>query len=339
MGTSLNITNSLYLLTNLCKCNEEILLPNGKFVTASACGNFIGYLNNNKIVLNEVYYVPNINKNIISVSKLIQQSYKVIFFNHKNKSCSSIYDQHGQRIINIFPNNQNIFTVWISNNKLNFQNNNINRKTIMNFSHLNKVDKISLWHRRLGHYNMNSLKSKLLKINIKSKCPICSNSKLKSFPYKKFSNKSKSPFELLYMDLVGPVDESIHGNKYFLTILDDYSRYGWVLFLENKSETFDKFYQWLKEIENIFRKSISFIRTDNGTEFSNRKFNSLCSEKGIIHQYTTPYNPQQNGHAERFNGTLINSSKALLNDSKLSRKFWEYAVDTSNYIHNRIPHS
>jgi len=44
------------------------------------------------------------------------------------------------------------------------------------------------------------------------------------------------------MDLVGPVNESIHGSKYFLSILDDFSLYGWVLFLGNKSETFDKFH-------------------------------------------------------------------------------------------------
>jgi len=68
-------------------------------------------------------------------------------------------------------------------------------------------------------------------------------------------------------------------------------------------------------------------------------FKSFCASHGIIHQFTIPYNPQQYGRAERFNGTLINSTKALLNDAKLSHHFWEYAVETANYIHNRIPHS
>ena len=141
------------------------------------------------------------------------------------------------------------------------------------------------------------------------------------------------------MDLVRPVTESIHGNRYFLTIIDDFSRYGWVLFIENKSDVFDKFFQWYNEIKNIFNKLIKFIRSDNGTEFSNSKFKNFCSINGIVHQFTIPYNPQQNGHAERLNGTLISSTKALLNDSKLGREFWEYAVDTANYIHNRIPHA
>jgi len=58
-----------------------------------------------------------------------------------------------------------------------------------------------------------------------------------------------------------------------------------------------------------------------------------------VQQFTVPHNPQQNGRAERFNGTLISSAKSLLNDSQLSKEFWEYAVETANYIHNRIPHS
>jgi len=137
------------------------------------------------------------------------------------------------------------------------------------------------------------------------------------------------------MDLVGPVNESIYGSKYFLSILDDFSCYGWVLFLDNKSETFDKFHSMYKEINNIFNKSISFICIDNGTEFNNRKFKTFCTNNGIVQQFIIPYSRQQNGRA---NGILINSAKALLNEAQLSHEFWEYAVDTANYIHNRIPH-
>jgi len=155
----------------------------------------------------------------------------------------------------------------------------------MHLSHLNKIDKINLWHRRLGHYNINSLKNKLLKINIKLKCPICSSSKLRDFPHRKSKNKSRHAFELIHMDLVGPTDESIHNNKYFISILDDFYRFGWVIFIQNKSDTFEKFYQWNKMIENTFNKTISSIRTDNGTEFCNRKFKEFCSDKGIIHQF------------------------------------------------------
>ena len=338
-GASLHITKSIGLLTNIKKCNEEITLPNGKIVTSSSFGDFIGYLNNTKFILKNVFYVRDINKNIISVTKLTQQFYKIVFFNYNNKPYSTIYDESGKRITNIFANKQNIFTVWLSNYKINFEKPETGRTYLMNLSTLNKMDKINLWHRRLGHYNINAIKNKLLKINIKTKCPICSNSKLRNFPHRISHSLARSPLELVHMDLVGPVDESIHSNRYFLTILDDHSRFGWVIFLQNKSDVFDKFLLWTKSVENIFNKSITYIRTDNGTEFNNSKFKHYCAQKGITQQFTTPYNPQQNGRAERLNGILISAAKSLLNESKLSREFWEYAVDTANYIHNRIPHS
>jgi len=96
------------------------------------------------------------------------------------------------------------------------------------------------------------LKNKLLKIKIPIKCPICSNSKLRNKPHKLSINKSKRIFELLHMDLVGPVPKLLYGNYYFFTILDDYSRYGWVLFLKNKIDTFSSFLLWFNRIKNQF---------------------------------------------------------------------------------------
>ena len=91
-------------------------------------------------------------------------------------------------------------------------------------------------------------------------------------------------------------------------------------------------------IKNIFKKPIKYIRTDNGTEFFNNKFNDFYLNNGIIHQSTVPYNPQQNGRVERLHGTLIRNTEAMLTDAKLHHKFWEDAVATANYIHNRLPH-
>ena len=94
------------------------------------------------------------------------------------------------------------------------------------------------------------------------------------------------------MDTVYSADTSIHGNKYFFTILDDYSRYGWVFFIKNKSEVFSTFIKWYKRIKNIFNKNIKYIKTDNGTEYNNVNFNNFCDDNGITHLYSIPYNPQ-----------------------------------------------
>jgi len=124
----------------------------------------------------------------------------------------------------------------------------------------------------------------------------------------------------------------------FSSIFYDFSCYGWVLFIKNKSDTFNAFRNWFNKIINQFNIRIKFIYSDNGTEFSNNKYKSFCETYGIQQQFTVPYNPQSNGKAERFNSILIYSAKAMLNDAKLSHQFWEDAISTANYDHNILPH-
>jgi len=90
-----------------------------------------------------------------------------------------------------------------------------------------------------------------------------------------------------------------------------------------------------KKKKNI---TIKAIRFDNGKEFQNSQFQTFCQENRIKYQFHQfRIIPLKNGRAERFNGILISSAKALLNEAKLSHEFWEYAVDTANFIYNRLP--
>jgi len=339
-GASVNITNHLNILKNIKKNNERIYLANNQYITTKFIGDLTGYVNNHKITINNVYYSPEINNNLISISNLIKQGFKIVFNTSSNKPCAILYNQDSQRIISIPSNNSNTFKIWMSTHPLNFTNSNYdtNYSNELNYIHMKSIDKINLWHRRFAHFNINGIKNKLLKINIHTKCPLCANSKLKNKPFQPSDNKSKFTFELIHMDLVGPIPDSIYGSKYFFTILDDFSRYSWILFLKNKNETFNLFFNWFNQIKNQFNQRIKYIRTDNGTEFKNNLFNQYCYNYGIKHQFTVPYNPQQNGRAERLNSTLINTAKTMLNDAKLSYQFWEDSVATANYIHNRLPH-
>jgi len=109
--------------------------------------------------------------------------------------------------------------------------------------------------------------------------------------------------------------------------------------MKNKSHTCEKFKICYLRVNNIYNHNIKYIRTDNGTEFSNKAFNEFLISHGITQQFTIPYNPEMNGRAERLNGILIVAAKSMLSDAKLSHKFWESAIDTANFIHNRLPHS
>ena len=125
-----------------------------------------------------------------------------------------------------------------------------------------------------------------------------------SFKNKNFISTSR-PLELLHMDLFGPSrTTSLGGKSYAFVIVDDFSRYTWVLFLAHKNDAFHEFSKLCRKIQNEKGFTISCIRSDHGREFENVEFESFCDEQGIEHTFSTPRTPQQNGVVERKNRTL-----------------------------------
>jgi transposase InsO family protein len=183
-----------------------------------------------------------------------------------------------------------------------------------------------LWHRRLGHVGMKQL-NKLLRHDLvrglkdvtfeKDKlCSACQAGKQvgNSHPSKSEMSTSKA-FELLHMDLFGPTTyTSIGGNKYGFVIMDDYTRYTWVLFLYDKSDVYDLFKSFVKRVQNEFETTIKKIRSDNGSEFKNTRIEDLCDDYGIGHQFSPTYTPQSNGVVERKNRTLIDMARSMLSE-------------------------
>src|SRR6266540_4597820 len=108
------------------------------------------------------------------------------------------------------------------------------------------------------------------------------------------------PLELLHMDLFRPVAYiSIGGNKYCFVIVDDYSHFTWVFFLQDKSEVQENFKKFARRAQNEFEVKIKRIRSDNGSEFKNISIEEFLEEEGIKHEFSAPYTPQQNGVVER----------------------------------------
>ena len=95
------------------------------------------------------------------------------------------------------------------------------------------------------------------------------------------------------MDLFGPTTyRSIGGNCYCLVIVDDYSRYTWVFFLNDKADTYDTLKKFLTMAENIFDLKVKKVRSDNGSEFRNTRVEDLCDDKRIKHEFSSKYTPE-----------------------------------------------
>jgi transposase InsO family protein len=140
------------------------------------------------------------------------------------------------------------------------------------------------------------------------------------------------PLELLHMDLFDPIAYiSIGGSKYYLVIVDDYSRFTWVFFLQEKSQTQETLKWLLRRAQNEFKLRIKKIRSDNGTEFKN-----FLEEEGIKHEFSSPYTPQQIGVVERKNRTILDMGRTMLDEYKTPDRFWAEAINTACYSINQL---
>jgi transposase InsO family protein len=205
-----------------------------------------------------------------------------------------------------------------------------------------------LWHRRLAHVGMKNL-HKLLKgehvlgltdvcFEKDRPCAACQAGKqVGSTHQSKNVMTTSRPLELLHMDLFGPVAYlSIGGSKYGLVIVDDFFRFTWFFFLQDKSETQGTLKRFLRRAQNEFELKVKKIRSNNGSEFKNLQVEEYLEEEGIKHEFSAPYTPQQNGVVERKNMTLIDTARTMLGEYKTPERFWSEAMNTACRAINRL---
>ncbi|CAI7904341.1 unnamed protein product [Closterium sp. NIES-54] len=204
-------------------------------------------------------------------------------------------------------------------------------------------------HERLCHVNFPMLK-KLLKdgslkgLEVKGaakeigSCPTCLETKFTKFPFSSGTGPAKAPLALVHMDVVGPTRApSLSGSRYFLTIVDDHTRAVWVYPLQTKGEVAAAVLkEWMPRAQRESGHKEKVIRTDNGGEFIGADFEVVLKKKVIQHQLTVPYNPQQNGVAERFNRTLHEGALTLLGRAGLPDLFWVTALRQVALVKNTV---
>jgi hypothetical protein len=219
---------------------------------------------------------------------------------------------------------------------------------------------INVLHRRMGHRNFDDLirmvKDGQLE-NIENVtgtpnfCEPCTLSKIRRIHLPEKSHRSaRRPLQIIHSDVGGPVNvQSYLGHRYWITFVDEYTRFPWVYVLKKKSEAERVYTQWREDVQAHFGAEVGdihlssnfveFFRTDNGGEYTSKTFEARLKKDGVIHETTAPDTPEQNGLAERFNATLANTAVAMLIDSKLPKKYWDEAILTAAYTIARSPAS
>jgi hypothetical protein len=145
------------------------------------------------------------------------------------------------------------------------------------------------------------------------------------------------PLEIVHTDLVGPTTtKGLKCEKYFMLLVDYYTRMTVVFFLRNKLESFENFKVYKEMVENKMDSSIKFFRSDNGGVFTSKEFMEYCTRHGIKIQFSIARRPQQNEVVERKKRTVQEMARIMLMDSKLTYIFWTQVVHTKYYIQNRV---
>ncbi|KAL0541080.1 hypothetical protein IC582_021111 [Cucumis melo] len=145
-------------------------------------------------------------------------------------------------------------------------------------------------------------------------------------------------FELL--SLQGPAPTSIvHGYRYYVLFIDDFSRFTWIYFLKHRSELSRTYIEFANMIRTQFSCPIKTLRTDNALEYKDSTLLSFLSQKVTLVQRSCPHTSQQNGRAERKHHHILDSVRALLLSASCPEKFWGEAALTSVYTINRLPSS
>ena len=279
-------------------------------------------------------YLPAFAVNLISVSKLCKEQDCIVNF---EANLCIIQEKKDMRKIGLAEEIDGLY--YLKAEKKTKNQAKISSICVSNNKSTSIVPPGILWHLRLGHLSHDRMQctNKLysyISVSGQVSCDTCQMSRQRNLPFCVSKNNTHAMFDLVHVDIWGPFStDSIHGFRYFLTILDDYSRHVWVVMMKNKLEGSEKIKSFVYMVENQFEKKVKSIRSDNGPEFLMQEF---YAKKGIL-QRSCVYTPQQNGRIERRHQHILNISKSLMFQSKLPKKFWSYAVLHAVFLLNRIP--
>ena len=291
-------------------------------------------INGQETTLRNVLHVPGLRHNLLSVRALTKNGNDVVF--KQNGDVELINGNNstkiGHAIGDVFQlKMETAFSANVSNSDY------------------------TLWHHRFGHPGREALLSlpkhviglehARLQATSGGICHICMMAKSHRLPFGAATRRATEPLERVHSDICGPITSSTGESRYVLTFIDDATRYAKIYVIRHKSDAVAKFIEYKAFSEWQTGKALKILRTDCGREFVNEAMADHLTRNGILHETTVPYNPEQNGVAERFNRSLFESIRSLLHSAATATTsrpaipdtLWIELAVTATYLRNRLP--
>ena len=260
------------------------------------------------LTLKDVLHVPELRLNVLSGIALDKQGYDNHFRNGtwrmtkgvmvvaRGHACGALYKTR----VKICSDSLKVAEKWASQN---------------------------LWNQRLGHMSGRGLstlnKKELTKDAARGPCNHYSIGKQRRVSFDFSSERRLELLSLVHSDVCGPLEvDSLGGNKYFLTFIDDASRKIWVYFLKTKDQVLDQFKLFHAMVEHETGKKLKCLRTDYGGKYNSREFEAYCRRFGIRHERTVPHTPQHNGVTTSMDRTIMEKVRGMISMAKLPKPLW-----------------
>lgn len=319
-GATRHICNNKSVFTNMRGIiGTRVKLPNHNLISVTYQGDI---RLTNDILLTDVLYVPQFELNLISVTCLTKSQLLMVKLYHNHAVIKQITSK---KMIGRADVHEGLYLLDIPS---------------QTFS-TNAAVTLQQWHSRFGHPANDKIKILGEELSLSNKdcedlvCSVCPLAKQKRIPFVSMNHIANKPFDILHCDVWGPYQTpSFQGHKYFVTLVDDCTRFCWIYMMKHKSDVQTIIPRFLVMVSTQFNGIVKVFRSDNAKELL---FTDLFQSKGILHQFSCVERPQQNSVVERKHQHILNVARALYFQSNIPIEYWSECVLTAVFLINRTP--
>ena len=335
-GATQHVTHSSNYFVDFKPFQEHkcVIAAGGALLRAIGTGTILVRTHSgDELTLRDVWYVPQVSKNLFSVLAAHDRHPKSKFVSDAG-SCH--FEVEGRPVVrghrevrgslyqaDFIPYTQNAAKSEV----------NVNEKG---------SSWLQLYHERWGHQDkkhVRDLMRRELEIEVKLDRDLCEPCVYGKQHRLKFGTRraSTAPGELMSADIVGPFDDSFNKYKFVVIFKDNYTKFKYGFFLRKKSEVPEVLKSVIAHATALGHKILEFL-SDNGGEFDSSHVRSILSNAGISQRLTSPYTPEQNGGSERENRTIIEMARTFKYanpEVEFPAALWKEFVSTAIYVLNR----
>ncbi|CAI7839053.1 unnamed protein product [Closterium sp. NIES-53] len=208
-----------------------------------------------------------------------------------------------------------------------------------------------LWHACMAHVGIDAIERTTAHGSVKGldlekggksgiPCVSCVGGKITRHTFPSVGEEEDELLGVVHADLCGPFREAAKdGSRYFLVLKDRKTHYVWAYPLAQKSDALAAFQKWLPMAQRQCKTTVQALRTDRCGEFLGHDFTLFLDGKGIIHDLTCPYTPEQNGMAEREMRSIVEAVRTMLLHMGVQHHWWHLALAQAIWVHNRVEHA